>query len=82
MFLLLSINVLNLYRQVEQSVTRVDADMVPAEFRKELLAAGAMSRRWAPPTRYTLWRNTAYVTKDLMFLYSLPVIIHNVVRYW
>ena len=26
--------------------------------------AGAMTRRWAPQTRYTLWRNTARINKQ------------------
>ena len=34
--------------------------------RKELCCPGAMTRRWAPPTRYTLRRNPASIMKDLI----------------
>ena len=34
--------------------------------RKELCRPGAMMRRWAQPTRYTLRRNPASITKDLI----------------
>ena len=34
--------------------------------RKELCCPGAMTRRWAPPTRYMLRRNTASIMKDLI----------------
>ena len=30
------------------------------------MSADAIARRWAPPTRYTFWRNTANITKDLI----------------
>ena len=35
--------------------------------RKELCCPGAMTRRWAPPTRYTLRRNAASIMKDLIW---------------
>ena len=35
-----------------------------------VLLAGVMSRRWAPPTRYTLPRNTVSLTKDLVAVTS------------
>ena len=35
--------------------------------RKELCCPGAMTRRWAPPTRYTLRRNPASIIKDLIW---------------
>ena len=35
-------------------------------FQKELCCPGAMMWRWALRTRYTLWRNTANVIKDLI----------------
>ena len=34
--------------------------------RKELYCSGGITRRWAPPTRYTLWRNTASILKDFI----------------
>ena len=37
--------------------------------RKELCYPGAMTRRWAPPTRYTLWRNTASMKKNLILIW-------------
>ena len=36
--------------------------------RKELCCPGAMTRRWAPPTCYTLRRITASIMKDLIDL--------------
>ena len=36
--------------------------------RKELYCPGAMTWRWGPPTRYTLRRITANITKDLILL--------------
>ena len=30
-----------------------------------------MTRRWAPQTCYTLWRNTASIRKDLIYLITL-----------
>ena len=38
-------------------------------FRKELCCPGAMTRRLAPKTPYTLWRNTASIIKDLILIY-------------
>ena len=35
--------------------------------RKELRCPGAMTRRWASPSRYTLWGNTASIMKDLIY---------------
>ena len=35
---------------------------------KAVLPAGAMARRWAPQTRYTLQRNTASIIKDLTII--------------
>ena len=35
---------------------------------KAVLPAGAMTRRWAPQTRYTLQRNTASIIKDLTII--------------
>ena len=32
---------------------------------KGAVLPGAMTRRWAPSTRYTLWRNPASIMKDL-----------------
>ena len=31
-----------------------------------MFPAGAMTRRWAPQIRYTLWHNTACIMKDLI----------------
>ena len=31
---------------------------------KETVLTGAMTREWALPTRYTLWRNTDNIIKD------------------
>ena len=45
--------------------------------RKELCYPGAMTRRWAPPTRYTLRRNTASIMKDLIW-FDLRSTILNV----
>jgi len=41
----------------------------PSKSRREacLCCLGAMTRRWAPPTRYALRRNTASIMKDLSF---------------
>ena len=33
---------------------------------KEAVLPGAMTRRWAQLTRYTLWRNTMSIMKDLI----------------
>ena len=33
-----------------------------------VLLARAMTQRWAPPTCYTLWRNSAWVMKDLIMI--------------
>ena len=30
-----------------------------------------MTRRWAPPTRYMLWRHTTSITKDFDLIFSL-----------
>ena len=38
-----------------------------------VLLAGVMSRRWAPPTRYTLPRNTVSLAKDLVAMTSFAV---------
>jgi len=35
--------------------------------RKQLCCLGAMTRRWAPQTHYTLRRNTASIMKGLVF---------------
>ena len=35
---------------------------------KKLRNPGAMTWRWAPPTRYTLRRNTASIMKDLILI--------------
>jgi len=35
--------------------------------RKSLRCRGAMTRRWAPQTRYTLLRNTASIMKGLIW---------------
>ena len=40
---------------------------VASFLRKELGCPGAMTRRWAPPTRYTLRRITASIIKDLIW---------------
>ena len=37
---------------------------------KKLCCPGAMTRRWASPTRYTLWRITASIMKDLIWISS------------
>ena len=37
--------------------------------RIELCCPGAMTRRWAPPTRYTLRRITASIMKDLIWFW-------------
>jgi len=37
---------------------------------------GAMTRKWAPPTRYTLRRNTASVMKG--FVYALVVDMYKI----
>ena len=39
-------------------------------FRKKLCCPGAMTRRWAPQTRYTLRRNTTSIIKDSISFYS------------
>ena len=51
--------------------------------RMELCCPGAMTRRWAPPTRYTFRRNTASIMKDLIRrfcvvfrLFALVCIVH------
>ena len=36
--------------------------------RKELCCPGAMTRRWAAQTPHTLWRNTASIMKDFIWL--------------
>jgi len=36
---------------------------------QELCCLGAMMQRWAPPTRYTLQRNTARKMKGLVFCF-------------
>ena len=35
-------------------------------FKRSCVAQGAMTRRWVPQTRYTLWRNTASIMKDMI----------------
>ena len=40
-----------------------------------LPAAGAMTRSWALPTRYTLWSDTASIMKDLVNLQVTLIII-------
>jgi len=35
------------------------------------VAFGATTRRWAPPTRYTLRHNTASIMKGLVFWFGL-----------
>ena len=44
--------------------------IVATLLRKELCCLGAMTRRWAPPTRYTLWRNAASKIKDLIICFN------------
>ena len=42
------------------------APKCPRGARPELCYSGAMTRRWAPPTRYTLRCNTASTMKDFI----------------
>ena len=44
---------------------------------KKLCCPGAMMRRWAPQTRYTLRRNTANITKNLNEVLSHPLLAVN-----
>ena len=43
-----------------------------------VLPTGAMTQRWTPPTRYTLWRNTASTMKDLI-LFTVKVEGKNII---
>ena len=40
---------------------------------KEAMLLGAATRRWVPPTRYTLQRNTTSIMKDLIWFQNLYV---------
>ena len=40
-----------------------------------VLPANTMIRRWAPPTRYTLWRSVANITKHLMWCFKLQPLL-------
>ena len=37
-----------------------------------------MMRKWAPPTRYTLWSNTAIMIKDLI---DLEMLIEQIIEF-
>ena len=52
-----------------QRLTRYSSTNATAAtfLRKELCCPGAMTRRWAPQTRYTLQRYTESIMKDLIF---------------
>ena len=52
------------------------AGQIAATFlRRKLCCPCAMTRRWAPPTRYTLLRNAASVMKELILIWDL--ILHK-----
>ena len=52
--------------------------------RKELCCPGAMTRRWAPPTRYTLRRYAASIIKDLIWFHSIKLafLVKSWLRTW
>ena len=55
----------NLYA-FEISKTFITIITAATFFRKSLLPAGAMMRKWGTQTRHTLRRNTASIIKDLI----------------
>ena len=62
---------LSVERQVQDSnLGQVKSDTVPKFLRKEMWYPDAITRRWATPTRYTLWRIIASIMKDLIDLIS------------
>ena len=51
---------------------------------KKLCCPGAMTRRWAPTTRYTLWRYAASIIKDLIWFNSIKLtfLVKSWLRAW
>ena len=51
---------------------------------KKLCCPGAMTRRWAPPTRYTLWRYAASIIKNLIWFNSIKLtfLVKSWLRAW
>ena len=50
--------------QIEHSVANSSKGRSDISSKGAVLPAGAVMRRWAQPTRYTLRRNTANIMKD------------------